>query len=219
MKYLDYNGLNRFWQRVKGYVNDYVKASMVAIETAMNKKANTTALSDGSVTKVGKTTVGSGTRPIYLSAGVPTASSSNVGNSRNPVFLKNGVLTITDYDMSLPVQLLFRGQIIHNASTCGWNKHYLRCMFAGLGKADFKLTRSAKGTVEITLPAKLSSYFTDEASVEIYVSGMSMPRMYSRLISSDTLTIKEYDANGALADGGFNIAVYLISADYPEAVI
>ena len=45
------------------------------------------------VTKVGTSTVGSASKPIYLSGGTPTASSSTIGSASVPVFLSSGTIT------------------------------------------------------------------------------------------------------------------------------
>lgn len=47
--------------------------------------------------KVGTVSVGSGTKPIYLSSGTPTASSSSVGNTYVPVYLSSGTITSCGY--------------------------------------------------------------------------------------------------------------------------
>lgn len=46
-----------------------------------------------SASKLGTSTVGNGTKPIYLSSGTPTASSSTVGSASVPVYLKSGTIT------------------------------------------------------------------------------------------------------------------------------
>lgn len=46
-----------------------------------------------SASKLGTSTVGSGTKPIYLSSGTPIASSSTVGSSSLPVYLNSGTIT------------------------------------------------------------------------------------------------------------------------------
>lgn len=45
-------------------------------------------------------TEGSGTNPIYISSGVPTASTSTVGSTNSPVYLRDGVLTTITYDLN-----------------------------------------------------------------------------------------------------------------------
>lgn len=54
-------------------------------------------------TKLGSTTVGSGTKLIYLNAGTATASSSTVGSSTKPVYMNAG--TITECGNSLGVSI------------------------------------------------------------------------------------------------------------------
>ena len=51
-------------------------------------------------TKVGSSTVGSGTNPIYLASGAATASSSNVGSSAIPMYLASGVMKACGYNLS-----------------------------------------------------------------------------------------------------------------------
>lgn len=60
-------------------------------------------------TKLGTTTIGNASRPIYLSNGTPTALSNTVGSSSRPVYLSSG--TITQCGTSLGVS------ITGNAST------------------------------------------------------------------------------------------------------
>lgn len=52
------------------------------VQTQLNSKANTTQLTDGSVTKVGTTSVGSASVPIYLSSGTPTVCTTVNLNSK-----------------------------------------------------------------------------------------------------------------------------------------
>lgn len=63
-------------------------------DSAKSVKSATTA------SKLGSSTVGSGTKPMYLNAGVPTASSSTVGSASNPVYMKNGTITAGAYTFS-----------------------------------------------------------------------------------------------------------------------
>ena len=57
---------------------DLDKPISTATQTALDLKADKTQLSDGSVTKIGTSTVGGNLKPIYLNAGVPTAVSDNL---------------------------------------------------------------------------------------------------------------------------------------------
>lgn len=64
------NGTAKDWQRfiTTGNYTDYIK-------------------------KIGTSTVGSATKPIYLNAGTPTASSSTVGGTAKPMWLNAGTMT------------------------------------------------------------------------------------------------------------------------------
>lgn len=67
-----------------------------------------TKLTNGSVTKLGTSTVGSGTKPIYLNAGTATASGSTVGSTSKPVYMSAGAITAlsaTVGSSSLPVYM------------------------------------------------------------------------------------------------------------------
>lgn len=56
----------------------YLSGVTGAIQTQINGKASTSNLTDGSVTKVGTSTVGSTSKPIYLNNGTPTACGSSL---------------------------------------------------------------------------------------------------------------------------------------------
>lgn len=53
--------------------SDLNKPISTATQTALNGKADTSSLTDGSVTKIGTGNVGSATQPVYINGGVPTA--------------------------------------------------------------------------------------------------------------------------------------------------
>lgn len=54
-------------------------------------------LTNGSVTKVGTTTVGSTAKGIYLNGGTPTALSATVGAANRPVYMNAGIITAGTY--------------------------------------------------------------------------------------------------------------------------
>lgn len=70
-------------------VNSEINNSLVEISSLDNKIHAQTE----SASKLGTSTVGNGTKPIYLSSGTPTASSSTVGSASVPVYLKSGTIT------------------------------------------------------------------------------------------------------------------------------
>lgn len=57
--------------------SDMKKPISTATQTALNGKADTSSLTDGSVTKIGTNNVGSSTQPVYINGGVPTAIGKN----------------------------------------------------------------------------------------------------------------------------------------------
>lgn len=57
----------------------------------INNVANATTAT--TATKLGRSTVGSGVKAIYLNAGTATESNSTVGDSTTPVYLKAGTIT------------------------------------------------------------------------------------------------------------------------------
>lgn len=69
-----------------GTTNDVTFKSVTA-------SLNGNATSATTATKLGSSNVGSGTVPMYLSAGAPTASTSTVGGTTTPVYLNAGRIT------------------------------------------------------------------------------------------------------------------------------
>ena len=63
------------------------------VPTACTSVAADSATTATTASKLGSSTVGSGTKPIYLSSGSPTASTSTVGSTSKPVYLSSGTLT------------------------------------------------------------------------------------------------------------------------------
>lgn len=60
-------------------------------------------LSVSTAQRLGNSTVGSGTKPIYLNTGVATASTSTVGSSTTPVYLNSGTITACSYNVNKTV--------------------------------------------------------------------------------------------------------------------
>lgn len=53
--------------------------------------------------KLGSSSIGSSTQPIYLNSGTPTASESTVGSSTTPIYLKGGTMTACSYNINKTV--------------------------------------------------------------------------------------------------------------------
>ena len=96
----------------------YLKVGAKAVSATSADTATT-------ATKVGTGTVGSGTKPIYISGGTPTAFSATVGSSTKPVYLNGGVLTPCDDYPSVPtipnlsVTSSGTGNVISNITVSG----------------------------------------------------------------------------------------------------
>lgn len=78
------------WDALGGEVD---LSSYLTKTDASSTYATTTQLTNGSVTKLGTTTIGETAKPIYLNAGTPTALSATVGSYELPVYLHAGTLT------------------------------------------------------------------------------------------------------------------------------
>ena len=71
-----------------------VEDGTVTAASASYAAAAGTADSAATAETLGASTVGSGTRPIYLSSGKAVASSSDVGSASTPVYLSGGTITV-----------------------------------------------------------------------------------------------------------------------------
>lgn len=62
-----------------------------------------TAANADTSTKLGSSTVGSSTKPIYLNAGTATESSSTVGGATKPMYLNSGTMTACDNTLDVSI--------------------------------------------------------------------------------------------------------------------
>lgn len=195
-------------QQEGGYTKSEVNNLLAA-------KADTTKLTDGSVTKVGTSTIGSAYRPIYLSDGTPTALTGTRGSTHVPVYMSNGTITACSYDFANYTSLVFRGQV----SNTSWRWNYLRTRSADVAKADMVITHSATGVVSLTIPSALSSFISNAATiVNVHGAGTNGGATFTHVINSSTqITIYAYNASGSLADVSFWIEVYVINSLFPTA--
>ena len=76
-------------------------------------------------TKLGSTTIGSDTKPIYLNAGTATASTSTVGSSVKPVFLSSGTITASSSTVGGATQPIYLSAGTITAGTSLGNLAYL----------------------------------------------------------------------------------------------
>lgn len=115
--------------------------------------------------------VGSGTKPIYLAKGIPTASGSTVGSATTPIYLKNGTLTAGSPAISA-ASLAANGYVkFVNGLIIQW----------GMGGSSF------------TYPIALSNVFTVAFSLNSAVWSYNWYTQDSRLYISTT---KAYNPKG-----------------------
>lgn len=75
--------------------SDLNKPISTATQTALNGKADTSSLTDGSVTKIGTGNVGSATQPVYINGGVPTAGMNFAITTGTPTVNSTYVTSVT----------------------------------------------------------------------------------------------------------------------------
>ena len=81
-----------FFRRPMSYLWNYIKGKADAVYQPKGNYALASALTDGSVTKLGTATVGSPNWPIYLNNGVPYACAWKFGNYNGASAVNNGTL-------------------------------------------------------------------------------------------------------------------------------
>lgn len=81
-----------FFRRPMSYLWNYIKGKADAVYQPKGNYALASALTDGSVTKLGTATVGSPNWPIYLNNGVPYACAWKFGNYNGAAAVNNGTL-------------------------------------------------------------------------------------------------------------------------------
>lgn len=82
----------------------------------VNNVANAT-----TATKLGSTTVGASNKPIYLSSGTATASTSTIGSSVKPIYMTSGTLTASSSTVGSGVKPIYlnSGTLTASATTVG----------------------------------------------------------------------------------------------------
>lgn len=124
------------------------------------------------VKKIGTETVGSGTRGIYLQAGVPTAMSGNAGSGTRPVYLNAGV--ITQCGTSLAVSVTGNAATATTLQTARtiWGQS-----FDGTANVSGALT----GVTNITASGSITAqkmYITGTANSNAYITADTSYNMY-----------------------------------------
>lgn len=88
-------------------ISDYVSIQWESQFLSSLPDGNVQAEFYNSASSLGDSSVGSGTRPIYLDSGVPVASTSTVGSKYTPIYLNGGNLTASDATIGNSKTLLY----------------------------------------------------------------------------------------------------------------
>lgn len=162
-----------------------------------------TALTDGTVTKVGTATVGSNTKPVYLNAGVPTAFTGNTGSDTKPLKISGGALTPVTNDLATKSSV---DNIIDGTTTVG----KADVLTSGDKTVDgnlnvegnviikngytLKLGTSGDGISEKTYPTYIAS-FDNNTSSGLYWSNADQLSVYSSARLSGKKVVWGYATN------------------------
>ena len=152
-----------------------------------------------SADKLGTSTIGSGTKPIYLSSGTPTASSSSVGDSYSPVYLANGTLTKCS-----------------GYTVIAWGRYRIVCPDSGSAYiaasihshsfiSSVKKTATGKVTVNVSYPSRCNADNTFVFGNGVSGTNGSGPLYVSINGTSSTLDIRLAD------DSSFNNGVFFLN--------
>lgn len=162
-------------------------ASIESAATALHGQAYTSIISsvDGgqvaTATKLGSSTVGGATKPIYLNNGVATACSSTVGSATQPVYMNGGTVTACTYTLgkSVPSNAIFT-DTTYNAATTSTPG-----LMSASDKA--KLDGIASGANAYTLPAAGSALGGVKSGGDV-------------TISNGTITVNDDSHNHVIAN-------------------
>lgn len=114
-------------------------------------------LQDGLTTaanlKLGNLTIGSGDTPMYVSAGVLTASTSNVGSNKKPIYMSSGKLTPFSSSIGSgtnPIYVNSYGELTASTSTIAGDK---KIMYLSGGSLTASAADEGSGTQGVYLKA------------------------------------------------------------------
>lgn len=146
-------------------------------------------------------TIGSGTRLWYLSAGAPTNSSSTVGSSTSPVYLSSGTITACAYDLSANINSGTSGRLAYYSSSTTIDDYSstiggsTRLWYLSSGAP----TNSSSTIGDHYTPVWLSSG-TITASTQEYMVNRNILRDYSTnwnsVLTAGMYSVSEWGTNG-----------------------
>lgn len=185
-----------------GITDAYTKAQA---DTLLAAKADTTALTDGSVTKLGTADLGTDTKPIKLVAGVPTA----VGHD---LVTTDTAQTITGAKQLLGAYTFKKYLVTYSGATAGYRKLW---------------TFSERGVFNIGTHSVVGQYRALSSArylVEFYRSTFDstdnkQTRIYTTANTSSEEMVVGANINPAEGEGAFAIYGYMVASSSAEFLI
>jgi hypothetical protein len=169
-------------------------------------------------TKLGSTTVGSGTQPIFLNTGTATASTSTVGGTTQPVYMNTGVISPTTYSLSksVPADAVFTdthytsSNVVGgtatdtaNSSTALSNGNvFLNSVENGAVTSSNKITGSGATTVTTDASGNIIVTSTDNNTTYSAGTGLSLSGTTFNHSNNITAGTASGDASKTLTFGG-----------------
>lgn len=169
-----------------------------------------TALTNGTVSKVGTSTLGGTNKPIYLLNGVPTVCTGNAGSYTKPAYMSNGI--ITDCGSSLDVTS-YRANSMVPITTAGTGSAYTATVSG--------ITALTAGVSFIMVPNVVSA----STAPTLNVNSLGAKTIRQRLSSNTTSTAALYSSSMLAAgkpvkmvyDGTYWIVDDMVRTDMAEA--
>lgn len=160
-------------------------------------------LTNASYLKLGNLTVGSGDTPMYVSAGVLTASTSNVGSNKKPIYMSSGKLTSFSSSIGSgtnPIYVNSSGELTASTSTVASGK---KLMYLNSGVLTASSDSVSAGNKLMYLN---SGVLTQSTSSE----GSGTRGVF---LASGTLSQMTYSLNATVNSGTANYLAYYSGAN------
>ena len=160
-------------------------------------------LTTASYLKLGNLTIGSGDTPMYVSAGVLTASTSNVGSNKKPIYMSSGKLTPFSSSIGSgtnPIYVNSSGELTASTSTVASGKK-LMYLLSGVLTASTESVSAGNKLMYLN-----SGVLTESTSSE----GSVTRGVY---LKSGTLSQMTYSLNATVNSGTTNYLAYYSGAN------
>lgn len=185
-----------------GITDAYTKTEA---DNLLATKADTTALTDGSVTKVGTADLGTDTKPIKLVAGVPTAVT-------NDLVTIDTAQTITGAKQLLGAYTFKKYLVTYSGATAGYRKLWT---FSGRGVFNIG-THSVVGQYRALSSAR---YLVEFYRSTFDSTDNKQTRIYTTANTSSEEMVVGANINPAEGEGAFAIYGYMVASSSAEFLI